>query len=303
MGMYPIWRTKQNKFLLLGIEICSRVKKNLIVLSSRLAAFPHTCKGSIPQLGKKGWELYQSGKFWVKSFSVASPLWFGLVPCLSSRLAPQASSLAVSLNLFKITSWSVLQDPSIGDSATCISPLFENESKCEAFHMEISFIHENCGSFTYEFNSEIACCLNWHFMKGSQPPYTFPGSLATVTHHFRSDLRTLRRFSELRRKMFGWTGFFFERLRQFLLLAQDIRTAFTFLPKHPFSPHQKSKWKAHSKPWLTREVVGLVNIAASWPGHWPFKLDIPKDDVARKGVVEHLSLLRLILLFGMSIYW
>ena len=47
MGMQPIWRTKQKKFTFLGIEIYSRVK-NLIVLSSKLAAFPRTCKGSIP---------------------------------------------------------------------------------------------------------------------------------------------------------------------------------------------------------------------------------------------------------------
>ena len=46
VGMQPIWRTKQKKFSLLGIEICSHVK-NLIVLSSKLAAFPRTCKESI----------------------------------------------------------------------------------------------------------------------------------------------------------------------------------------------------------------------------------------------------------------
>ena len=38
MGMQPIWRTKQKTISLLGIEIYSHVKKN-IVLSSRLAAF------------------------------------------------------------------------------------------------------------------------------------------------------------------------------------------------------------------------------------------------------------------------
>ena len=38
--MQPIWRTKQKKFPLLGIEIYSRVLVLvLIVLSSRLAAF------------------------------------------------------------------------------------------------------------------------------------------------------------------------------------------------------------------------------------------------------------------------
>ena len=47
MGMQPIWRTKQNKFYFLGIEIYSHVKKYIIVLSSKLAAFPRTCKGSI----------------------------------------------------------------------------------------------------------------------------------------------------------------------------------------------------------------------------------------------------------------
>ena len=46
MGMQPIWRTKQKKFSLLGIEIYSHAK-NLIVLSFRLASFPRTCKGSI----------------------------------------------------------------------------------------------------------------------------------------------------------------------------------------------------------------------------------------------------------------
>ena len=46
LGMQPSWRTKQNKCSLLGIKIYSHVK-NLIVLSSRLAAFPRTCKGSI----------------------------------------------------------------------------------------------------------------------------------------------------------------------------------------------------------------------------------------------------------------
>ena len=50
MGMQPIWRTKQKKFSFLGIEIYSHVKKNLIVLSSRLAVLPRTCncKGSLP---------------------------------------------------------------------------------------------------------------------------------------------------------------------------------------------------------------------------------------------------------------
>ena len=47
MGMQPIWQTKQNTFSLLGIEIYSPVKKNLIVLFPRLAAFLQMCKGSI----------------------------------------------------------------------------------------------------------------------------------------------------------------------------------------------------------------------------------------------------------------
>ena len=47
MGMRPTWRKKQKKFSLLGIEIYSHVKNNLIVLSSRLAASPRTCEGSI----------------------------------------------------------------------------------------------------------------------------------------------------------------------------------------------------------------------------------------------------------------
>ena len=34
---------------------------------------------------------------------------------------------------------------------SCISPLFQSESLCEAFHMKISFIHTNFGSFTCEF--------------------------------------------------------------------------------------------------------------------------------------------------------
>ena len=48
MVMEPMWRTKQNKFLCLEIEIYSHVEKKIIVLSSRLAAFPQMYKGSIP---------------------------------------------------------------------------------------------------------------------------------------------------------------------------------------------------------------------------------------------------------------
>ena len=40
-----LWRTKQKKFSLLGIDVYSHVKTILIVLSSRLVAFPRTCKG------------------------------------------------------------------------------------------------------------------------------------------------------------------------------------------------------------------------------------------------------------------
>ena len=46
MGMQSIWRTKQKKFSLLGIEVYSHFFLNRIFLSSRLAAFPRTCKGT-----------------------------------------------------------------------------------------------------------------------------------------------------------------------------------------------------------------------------------------------------------------
>ena len=48
MGMQPIWRTKQKKCSLLGIDICSHVKKNLIVLSSRWMHSHGRARGLLP---------------------------------------------------------------------------------------------------------------------------------------------------------------------------------------------------------------------------------------------------------------